>query len=135
MDPFEGIVVQIVSDGRVLDFYDDPDLPDVDNGRTRQQYVEAVTGSTFCVRITLTRDFPLYQLQDVDAVLYSINFDGEPQTRRNHSTVKSLRSNWLRNEPAGHTLRTIRYICPRTGEWVRSQYAFGDLKLSRLKSL
>ena len=77
MGGFDGVSVEVISEGRSLPLYDDPDEEPDQHSRIRQRYVEAVTGAAFKVKISLTRDFRLYGLEDQDAVQFSIDFDGK----------------------------------------------------------
>ena len=42
MDHFQGITAEIISDGRVLKLYDDPDAAENEDNDARHHYVEAV---------------------------------------------------------------------------------------------
>lgn len=77
MNAFQGIVVQVISNGQVLDLYNDPDPADTDDGRTQLHYVEAVTGAKFAVRVMLTTEFHFYDLRPCDGVDVSLSIGGQ----------------------------------------------------------
>ncbi len=53
--------------------YDDPDASQNEDLRTRQNYVEAVTGATFSVKVILSDTF---EMGHCDAARINISFDG-----------------------------------------------------------
>ena len=64
VDPFQGVKVEIICQERSLPFYDDPDMTDdsgaaTDGKHIKSQYIEAVEGGVFYVKITFDRNFIL----------------------------------------------------------------------------
>ena len=129
MDPFQGIAVEIVSNGQALDLYDDPDASEIEEGHSRHHYVEAVAGSTFEVKVILTSNFKFYGLSAQHAVLIEIEIDNSLYDGI-YCQMGGLRKSFLRGQTDGHTFSGSEHFCNETGEWMLSDYSFGDLVLS-----
>ncbi len=130
MDPFQGIIVDVLSNGEILDLYDDPDVATASSDHTRQQYVEAVDGATFSVRVLLTTEYKLYHLKPTDAVEVTITVDGQRITTSNYCTRQELESMLLRGKPEELVFTGETHFCSRAGQWMQSDYTFGKLKIS-----
>ncbi len=128
MDPFQGIVVQILSNGQSLTLYDDPDSDDVTDGDSRRRYVEATTGATFSVRVTLTTEFNLYHLRPLDAIRITLNLDGN--NWKISLSRKRIEGHFLLGQPYEYTWSRITQFCPTTGQWITSELTFGKLEIS-----
>lgn len=123
MDPFEGIDVEIISNGEVLTLYNDPDDEPSHNSRVRQRYIEAVTGATFEVKIHVDHRFSLLSLGKNDAVRATVQYDGT------YTYGKSL----LRDTHLGgvsYTFTRIHNFCPETRQWKSGATTFGALTTS-----
>ena len=132
---WKGVTVQVISKGKVLDFYHDPDEdPNSISPMTRQRYVEAVTDATFKVRIALTADFPLYCLEIDDAVRVSIKYDGQRAWYTDLSTTEIVRAR-NRGLPAEHTFARISHYCNDSHQWTSGDTTFGALATSGLSLL
>jgi len=132
MDPFQDIVVQVISNGKILDLYDGPDVAKTNDGRTRQHYIEAITGASFSVKVMLTTEFKLYDLRSTDAVRVTMNVDGQPTRKVNYLTRRQLERKLLRGKPGECIFTGVNYFCPRAGLWMQSDYTFGKLETSTL---
>lgn len=135
MDPFQGIVVHVISNGQILDFYDDPDETTPDNDRTRQHYVEAVTGASFSVRVLLTTEYMFYDLEPTDAVQVTMRPDRQNVYKNKYLERRKVESILLGGKPGEYNFTGQKYFCPRTEQWMQSDYAFGKLEPSKLHSL
>ena len=131
MDPFQGISVEIVSNGQALDLYDDPDASEIEEGHSRHHYVEAVAGSTFEVGVILTSDFNFYRLGAKHAVLIRVEIDSSLKDAA-YCPMGELRRNFSQGEIDGHTFSRSTQFCNETEEWMSSDYSFGNLILSML---
>lgn len=130
MDPFQGIIVQVLSNREPVDLYDDPDAAENEHERTRNHYVEAVTGAKFMVKVMLTTDFNLYHLRPEDAIRIRMNLDGRQVSWYRDVPRDEIEKNHLRGEPGCHTFEAVTHFCHRTGQWMRSDFVFGELKTS-----
>ena len=133
MDHFQGITVGVISNGQVLDFYEDPDGAGTEDNRERHHYIEAVAGSTFQVKVTLTPEFKFTNKKAKDAVQISVQIGC-----RNGSswyiakTKESFQKEFSTRETFEHTFTGPRHFCMQTEQWVRSDYSFSNLTLSML---
>ncbi|KAK0512660.1 hypothetical protein JMJ35_004677 [Cladonia borealis] len=123
MDPFEGIDVEIISNGEVLTLYNDPDDEPSHNPRVRQRYIEAVTGATFEVKIRVDHRFSLFSLGKNDAVQATVYYDST------HGYSKSLPIDPLSGFGGGVscTFTRIYNFCPETRQWKSGATTFGAL--------
>ena len=128
MDPFEGIDVEIISNGEILTLYNDPDDESGHNSRVRQRYIEAVTGATFEVKIRVDHRFSLLSLGRNDAVRAIVDYDST------HGYSKSLLMDpLLHNSGFGGvscTFTRIHNFCPETRQWKSGATTFGALVTS-----
>ena len=131
MDPFQGIAVEIVSNGQPLDLYDDPDASEIEEGHSRHHYVEAVPGSTFEVKVTLDRDFCFYRLGAQHAVLMAVEIDSSLKLS-SYYQMEDLRKRLLLGQKYGQTFSGSRQFCNETRGWIFSDFSFGNLVLSML---
>ena len=117
----EGVKVEVISNGAALPMYDDPDAAETDLS-IPQHYVEAVTGATFSIRVTLTSKF---QKGPCDAVRISVNYDGESVCfiqdvlKQSHGPL----------ERHAHFVEVCRQDT-LTGLWVRGKPSFARLETS-----
>ena len=123
MDPFEGIDVEIISNGEVLTLYHDPDDEPSHNSRVRQRYIEAVTGATFEVKICVDHRFNLFSLGKNDAVLATVYYDST------HCYEKSLLLDPISGFGGGvsYTFTQIYNFYPETHQWKSGAPTFGAL--------
>ena len=129
MDPFEGIDVEIISNGEVLTLYNDPDDEPSHDSRVRQRYIEAVTGATFEVKVRVDHRFNLVSLGRNDVVDARVLYDGTY-----HYGKSVLIDPLLRNSRVGGdvscTFTHIHNWCPETGQWKSGATTFGALATS-----
>lgn len=129
MDPFEGMHVEIISNGEVLTLYNDPDDEPSHDPRVRQRYIEAVTGAIFEIKIGVDGHLNLYSLGKNDAVRASIHYDST------HRYGDDLLVDALLNSSrfGGYVSRTFTHIhdfCPKIGQWKVGATTFGALVTS-----
>ncbi|KAM0803445.1 hypothetical protein BDR22DRAFT_886811 [Usnea florida] len=130
MDHFQGITAEVVSNGQVLDFYEDPDAAGNEENRARHLYVEAVPGTTFQVKVTLTPKFNLYEMKAEDAVKILVDIDGRNNSARfKRITKKDLQRNFSTREIFEYTFVGPKHFCMQTGQWMQSDYSFSNLIL------
>ena len=125
---FEGIEVEVISNGNSLPFYDDPDPVENQEPRTRQNYIEAVTGATFIVKVTLSEEF---EMGSCDAARIIISFDGEKQ--RWYGDVSrgdfGLKHRSLRDRQVSFS--AIPHFCTSSGQWKSGKLCFGELSTGK----
>lgn len=129
-DSFQGVNVEIISEGKTLKFYDDPDEEPAP--RTRQLYVEAVTDAIFKVRVTLGKIFPLYWLGANDAVRLTVNYDGQKLGWYNDFSKLVLLQCWSEGRSAKRIFAATSRYCNETQQWISGDTSFGALTTSGL---
>ena len=133
MDHFQGITAQIISNGQVLDFYDDPDAAEIEESRSRHLYVEAVAGSTFEVEVNLTPHFKFYKMHAENAVSVTVEVDGRYEASvADCCTKKDLQRLFSQKRSKEFRFTGPTHFCEETGQWMWSDYSFGNLVLSML---
>ena len=130
MDPFKGILVQVISDGQILSSYDDPDTSDNENPYQRQRYIEAVTGATFAVKVIITDQFNFCHLSRKDAVAVSFRVDGLSWDLGYYQTRKYIEKGFEAGEPCCFEFDKFTHFSDKTGQWMESEYSFNALKIS-----
>lgn len=128
MDHFQGITVEVISNGQALDFYEDPDAAEPEEICARHHYIEAVAGSTFQVKATLTPEFKFYTMKAEDAVQILVNIDGcsSLQVLR---TKKYLQGKFSTGKTVEEPFIGPRHFCMQTKQWMLRDYSFGNLIL------
>lgn len=133
MDRFQGVTAEIISNGQVLNFYDDPDLAGNEESYVRDHYVEVIAGSIFQVKVNLTPQFHFYKMKPEHAVQMIVRVDGRRDSSlATHCTKKHLQKLFSEGKPGGQTFTGPRQFDKKTGQWMRSDYSFGNLALSML---
>ena len=117
----EGVKVEVISNGAALPMYNDPDAAETDL-LTPQHYVEAVTGATFSIRVTLTSKF---QKGPCDAVRISVNYDGDSVCYI-QDVLKQSHHPLVRH---AHFAEASRQD-PLTGLWAKGKSSFARLETS-----
>ena len=130
MDPFKGILVQVISNGQILESYDDPDASDNENPYQRQQYIEAVTGATFAVKVIITDQFDLCDIGRRDGVAVDLAVDGFCWSPGKCRRREDLEYSFGKGEPWTHAFDKFTHFSDNTGQWMESEYSFNALKLS-----
>ena len=118
----EGVQIEIISNGAALPMYDDPDAAEADFS-TPQHYVEAITGATFSIRVTLTSKF---QKGPCDAVRISVNYDGDSVSHI-QDVLKQGHGPLVRH---AHFVE-VNILDPLTGLWVKGKSSFARLETSK----
>ena len=132
MDPFEGVDVEIISNGEVLTPYNDPDDEPSHNARVRQRYIEAVTGATFEVRVHVDRRFSLFSLGRNDAVRATVYYDGTYKYGK-CLLIDPLLHHSKFGRSLSHTFTSVYNFCPETRQWKSGATTFGALVTSEPK--
>jgi len=132
MDPFNGIIVQVISNDNALRFYNDPEAAENEDVYTRQRYIEAVTDATFWVKIMLTNEFDTRPLGNEDGVRVLINFDGSDRSWGKRFTKYELERGSRQGLPKIFEFKDLSHFSPETGKWMRSACTFGSLQMSKL---
>lgn len=132
MRPFRGLSVQVITQDGPLKLHHDPDVDPSSEPRTRQRYIEAVTGATFRVKISVHKDFELHTLGCCDAVQITISYDGQECYWYTHLTRASIVCEWSKGKPAEHTFSRIPNFCQETHQWKQGVTSFGALHMSKI---
>lgn len=128
MDLFKGILVQVISNGEILKSYNDPDASDNENPYQRQQYIEAVTGATFTIRVIITDQFDLRKISRKDGVNVHLTVDGfDWGQSRVYSTREDIEDDWRMGEPCTFDFDEFTHFSDKTGQWMKSEYSFNAL--------
>ncbi|KAL9030410.1 MAG: hypothetical protein Q9196_001467 [Gyalolechia fulgens] len=122
MATFKGATFEILSANQPCPIYDDPDAPDNEDRFTRQKYIEAVTGATFIIKVTLDRDF---RFASSDAVRIMFTLDNMPRSYYEDVRRKDIRS----GEKRSVRLECMQKYCLRTHQWQRGHLSFGKLEI------
>lgn len=78
MSPFDGFRLTVRLNGQPLTLYDDPEADQSEtNDKIRNHYIEAVSGATFSVDLSVRANFNVRPLRDEDAVLGWFSVDGD----------------------------------------------------------
>ena len=128
MDSLQGLRIEIVSDGKGLDLYDDPDVADESvNPYARTLYVEAITGATFSVRVTFTKDFQYFNLGYSDAVSLEVHYDGSGGTKTLISGRRCRQRSADGRQDFAEMISTTWSFCRTSQQWSVGNPCFGDL--------
>ena len=124
----DNVKVEVISNERSLPRYDDPDAIEQDQPRTRQNYIEAVTGAKFIVRVTLDERF---YMGHCDAARIVLSFDGAE--RGWYCDVNRGNDHRLKDRPLRD--RQVKFshahqFCERTKQWKSGRLCFGNLVMS-----
>lgn len=122
MDIFQGLEVEIVSNGQSLPLYDDPDTTRTHEPRTRRRYIEAVTGAKFSIKVTIK---PTFTVAWGNAARVSFGFDQSPQWCYDLNKTK-----WEKSQGVSWKFTRVKVFCPISSTWVYKDFCFGDLHLS-----
>ena len=116
-----GVKVEIISNNQSLPLYPDPDAGNAGDRGGTIQYVEAVTGATFEIHITLEKDF---RWGPCDLVQVLAKYDGD-QTGWN----KDVRRNDYSPRPRA-VFNNLTTWCPASQQWKTGSLSFGALQTS-----
>ena len=129
MDLFKGTLVQVISDGEVLNCYNDPGASDDENPYRRQQYIEAVTGATFAVRVVITDQFDWCKIGRKNGVTIALTVDGLDWGHGYCTTRDHIEDVWGAGGPFTCDFDQFTHFSDKTGQWMESEYSFNALNL------
>lgn len=112
-----GVTVEIISNDRTLPFYPDPDAADNEDTGGSVQYVEAVTGAKFKIRVTLDKNF---RWGNCDFVKVTVWYDGDT-LGWSHEIHNKGRTNFA-------TFSSLTTWCPTLHQWKSGWLSFGALE-------
>ena len=124
MEVFKGTKVEIASGEGLLPLYDDPDAAENEDLYRKLYYLEAKTGQTFAVNVTIAKEFGA---DECDGVRVQVRMDDNV-------------TGWGRFIPKEKwTVSQGRYVarfhcipqyCEKTQRWRTYEYTFGQLSTS-----
>lgn len=132
MRPFKGLSVEIATQTGPLKLHNDPDDDPSNEPYICQRYVEAVTGATFKIKVSLHKSFPLRFMARDDAVHITVFYDGQKQGFYNDLTKATIVKQWSEGEPAELTFSRIPNFCEETQQWKQGTTTFGALDMSKV---
>ena len=130
MDLFKGILVLVISNGQTLESYDDPDTSDNEDPYLRQQYIEAVTGATFAIKVIITDQFDWCHISRKDGVAVRFSVDGIDWGHGYYVTREGAQADFHVGIPCTFEFDEFTHFSDKTGQWMKSEFSFNDLKLS-----
>ncbi|KAG8532033.1 uncharacterized protein KY384_003669 [Bacidia gigantensis] len=123
--------VQVLSDASVLTQYDDPE-PDHELGsHEHSKYIEAVTESTFRLKVILHPTFNIHLLKHDDVVRTCFYFDDDNLgwcLDFERSYIDRCRAS---GQPAYREITQIHMKDLNTGKWLKGDLSFGALLTSK----
>lgn len=131
MRPFQGLSLQVITQTGALKLHHDPDDDPSSEPRTRQRYIEAVTGATFKIRVHLHKDFELYTLGLDDAVRITIFYDDQKTSWFIDLTRAAIVQEWRKGKSIEHTFSHVSNFCQETQQWKQGATSFGALHTSK----
>ena len=129
MDLFKGILVQVISNGEILESYNDPDVSDNENPYQRQQYIEAVTGATFAIKVIITDQFDWCNISRKNGITIELTVDGLDWGHNYYVTREDIEDDLGTGEPYTFNFDDFTHFSDKTGQWMNSEYSFNALKL------
>lgn len=126
MATFHNLKFEIVSGGKTLPMYEDPDAHENDDPLKCRKYIEAVTGATFKINVS---PLPEYIRGQCDAVRVSVDLDGQ-----NRTSKEMLKRPSLDGSNPGKTKVTFdgySQYCQQTHQWTQGDLSFGGLEISK----
>lgn len=129
MDLFKGILVQVISNGEILKSYNDPDSSENENPYQRQEYIEAVTGATFAIKVLITDQFDLRNISRKDGMIVDLIVDGLDWRHGYYFTREEIEDDWGTGKPHICDFDEFTHFSDKTGQWMKSEYSFNALKL------
>lgn len=116
---FHGIKVEVISNDQTLHMYNDPDIAENRDPQKCRYYIEAVTGATFSVKISLT---PEYEQGPCDAVRIKIQFDDNGAGFYRDIETYSISRKAV--------FSSLSQYCHQTHQWRKGTLSFGKLEIS-----
>ena len=130
----DGVGLEILSEGRSLPFFDDPEARDEDgNGaerRTRSVYTEAVTGAKSQVKVTIQHSYDVEPLSSDGGILLDIDFDNIPgwSIYWSQEEVSELRG---AGKSVEHTFINMKHFDASSGRWIQGGLKFSALTMCK----
>ena len=124
-----GVKVEIISNTQSLPLYPDPDAGNTGAAGGTTRYVEAVTGATFEVRVTLEKEF---RWGACDAVRVIAKYDGETSGWNKDIEYNDYPTKAHYRSCARFT--NITFWCPASRQWKTGSLSFGALETSKSSS-
>ncbi|KAI4200630.1 MAG: hypothetical protein LQ350_003770 [Teloschistes chrysophthalmus] len=125
MAHFKDATFEIISGGRSLPLYDDPDWTTEEDSGETQKYVEAVTGATFEVKVTLDQSF---YWGDCDAVRVSVQFDDCKKELYVHIDRDAVLV--TKTQFRSVALASMYRYHPESNQWTLGKFSFGALDVT-----
>ena len=135
MRPFKGLSVDIATQSGPLTLHNDPDDDTSDELYQRytcQRYVEAVTGATFKVKVSVHKSFPLRRMELDDAVHIEILYDDQKLSWIMDFTRATIMQRRSEGKPVEQTFSQIATFSEETQQWKQGATTFGALDMSKL---
>ena len=132
MHPFRGLTLEVITQSGPLILHHDPDDDPSNEPCTRQRYIEAVTGATFKVKVSVHKIFDLSTLEYDDAVHIVIFYDGQKRGWYTDLTKATIVHEWSKGKPAEHTFSQVSNFCQETQQWKLGATSFGALNMSKI---
>ena len=132
MRPFKGLSLQIITQSGPLKLHDDPDDDPSNDPYTCQRYVEAVTGATFKVKVSLHKSFPLGPMELDDAVHIEIKYDDQKLAWIMDFTRATIILRRSEGKSVEQTFSHITTFSEETQRWKQGATTFGALEMSKL---
>ena len=131
MKPIQGVSVEIISNGRPLSMYGDPDkeeeVSQSANGYIRQHYVQATTDAPFYVSVKLDEDFNPQRLGSKGSIQVRLEIDGAISKKVIYSCQEFERALQRRSHltiPLAHK----KQFDHLKHKWLKHGFAFAMLK-------
>ena len=114
-----GVTVEIISDGQSLPLYPDPDAGDNQGTEGSVQYVEAVTGAKFEIRLTLEKNFWWGGCDFVEVI---VKYDGDE--------IGWAYKIYNKGPKNSTSISQLVAWCPASNQWKSGYLSFGALQTS-----
>ena len=131
MDPFRGIIIEVISEGQNLPLYDDPDIAeheDAPDPYHQFRYVEATPGAKFEVVIRLTPQFPILDPGPGEGIKYSVRYDGG-SGRRFFDPYPTILHSWQTQQAAKVTFSRAGYFDESSRQHMSGDTTFSALTI------
>ena len=124
---YDGVKIEIICNDRPCPMYDDPDADGHEDPfnveSPPQKYIEAVTGASFAIAVTLELHF---RFAGCDGVRVHIQLDGTHRSYKDITTKHAIeRSPQQRTAGFG----CVKCYCPQTKQYRKGDMTFGKVKM------
>lgn len=124
MAHFRGATFAVSTGGETCPMYNDPDANDREDLFEQHRYIEAITGATFKVKVTLDSGF---EFGSCDAIRFLFSFDNTYRDYYQDIT----RQDFLARKYCYASIDSVCRYCDKSGEWQRGSLSFGKLEISK----